>query len=138
MPLGLLLSGGIDSNIIRHLSTKIKYYFCGGFEGDSDIIFCKKLKKENKLKIDICEISTPQFIRKFKGLIKLRSEPLSVPNEVMLSIIGSRAKKKKLRYYYLVKVLMNFLQGTIEFTDGQNIQIAFLWKNFVNITVITE
>ena len=50
------------------LFPKINYYFCGGFENDSDIIFCKKLKKENKLKIDICEISTPQFIKKFISL----------------------------------------------------------------------
>jgi asparagine synthase (glutamine-hydrolysing) len=123
VPLGLLLSGGIDSNIIRHLSTKINYYFCGGFENDPDIIFCKKLKKENKLKIDICEISTPQFIKKFKGLIKLRSEPLSVPNEVMLSIIGSRAKKKK------IKVLLSG-EGADEFFAGYD--RIYRWAKYTN------
>ena len=123
VPLGLLLSGGIDSNIIRHLSTKIKYYFCGGFEGDSDIIFCKKLKKENKLKIDICEINPSQFIRKFKGLIKLKCEPLSVPNEVMLSIIGSRAKKKK------IKVLLSG-EGADEFFAGYD--RIYRWAKYTN------
>lgn len=111
VPIGLLLSSGVDSNIIRNLSKNFKNYFCGGFKNDADLIFCKKFKKNNKINIDITEITPKIFIKKFKDLIKLRCEPLSVPNEVVLSIIASKAKKRG------IKVLLSG-EGADEFFAG--------------------
>jgi len=111
VPIGILLSSGIDSNIIRNLSSKDKSYFCGGFKNDPDIIFCKKLKNKEKLNINIFEIKPLEFVKKFKKLIKLRCEPLSVPNEVILSIIADKAKKQG------IKVLLSG-EGADEFFAG--------------------
>jgi len=111
VPVGLLLSSGVDSNIIRNMSNRFKKYFCGGFKNDTDVVFCKKLKKENKLPIEIVSIQANQFVKKFKELIKLRCEPLSVPNEVVLSLIAKKAKKNG------IKVLISG-EGADEFFAG--------------------
>jgi len=111
VPVGLLLSSGIDSNIIRNMSGKFKKYFCGGFENDIDVIFCKKLKEQSQLNIEILNLEVKQFIKKFKELIKLRCEPLSVPNEVVLSLIAKKARENG------IKVLISG-EGADEFFAG--------------------
>ena len=103
---GLLLSGGIDSNLIRALSPKMDY-FCGGFENDFDYMYLKK----KKLKINFTKIDSSKFLKRLKKLILLRGEPLSVPNEVVLSLIAEKAKSKK------VKVLISG-EGADEFFGG--------------------
>ena len=67
VPVGLLLSSGVDSNIIRNMSNRFKKYFCGGFKNDTDVVFCKKLKKENKLPIEIVSIQANQFVKNLKN-----------------------------------------------------------------------
>ena len=63
------------------------------------------------LPLEIIDINSNQFIKKFKELIKLRCEPLSVPNEVVLSLIANKAKKDG------VKVLISG-EGADEFFAG--------------------
>lgn len=111
VPVGLLLSSGVDSNIIRNLSPKFDKYFCGGFKDDPDILYCQNLKKNKKIPINIVEVKPNQFVKKFKELIRLRCEPLSVPNEVVLSMIAAKAKKKG------IKVLLSG-EGADEFFAG--------------------
>ena len=49
VPVGLLMSSGIDSNLIRKLSKKFKKYYCGGFEKDEDLKYCKQIKIREKI-----------------------------------------------------------------------------------------
>ena len=110
VPVGLLLSSGVDSNLIKKMSPKISSYFCGGMKSDEEIEFVKK-KYSNKNIINITEVTNQQYKKKFKQLIKLKGEPLSVPNEVVLSLIAKSAKKMGF------KVLMSG-EGADEFFAG--------------------
>lgn len=117
-PVGLLLSGGIDSNLIRHYGKSVKYY-AGGFENDYDINFLKsghkKIEQDN---IHFSIVDKNEFKEKFKDLLRLRGEPLSVPNEVILSIISSNAKKDG------IKVLLSG-EGADELYAGYD--RVYLW-----------
>jgi asparagine synthase (glutamine-hydrolysing) len=104
--IGLLLSGGIDSNIIRNLIPKTDY-FCGGFKSDFDYQYLIK----EKLKVNFVNFKNSTFVNRLKKLINLRGEPLSVPNEVVLSLLAKEAKKRK------IKVLISG-EGADEFFGG--------------------
>tara|TARA_Y100000591_G_scaffold330575_1_gene361942 strand:+ start:642 stop:2162 length:1521 start_codon:yes stop_codon:yes gene_type:complete len=104
--IGLLLSSGIDSNIIRKNIPKVDY-FSGGFEDDFDYAY---LRKKN-IKVNFIKITRSSFLNRLKKLIYLRGEPLSVPNEVVLSLIANSAKDKK------IKVLLSG-EGADEFFGG--------------------
>ncbi len=85
VPVGLLYSGGIDSNLIK-ISTKREFEcFTGGFEGDYDMDYAKNSlgNKSNNI-----IVSEEEFLKRLKEMVKLRKEPLSVPNEVILSFLA--------------------------------------------------
>ncbi len=90
VPVGLLFSGGIDSNIINDICEDNLVKFTGGFEGDYDVMHAKKNKKLS----NIIEVSNQDFIERFDQMIKLRKEPLSVPNEVILSFLAGEWSKR--------------------------------------------
>lgn len=116
VPVGLLLSRGIDSNLLRNLGSFDKYYSIG-FLGDEDIIY---LDNENidGLKTIIC---TPdKYKEAFDYLLELRGEPMSVPNEVLLYIIAKEAASDG------VKVLLSG-EGADEFFGGYD--RIFNWAN---------
>lgn len=110
VPVAILLSSGIDSNIIKYMSPNISNYFSGGLKNDNEVQYLKK-KYINRQKINIIEVSSAEYKKKFEELIKLKCEPLSVPNEVVLSLIAKFAKKKG------YKVLMSG-EGADEFFAG--------------------
>jgi asparagine synthase (glutamine-hydrolysing) len=85
VPVGLLFSGGIDSNLIAsHLEKDIPR-FTGGLGDGFDMKFAKSMIDDNS---HIVDVSNNQFMQRLKEMIKLRKEPLSVPNEVILSILA--------------------------------------------------
>lgn len=105
VPLGILVSSGIDSGLIKSLGKK-KQLFYAGSKNDIDY---KRLKFKKGL-----NVKTPsknEFKKRMVSMIKNRLEPLSVPNEVMLSLIGSLAKKNG------IKVLLSG-EGADEFFAG--------------------
>jgi asparagine synthase (glutamine-hydrolysing) len=104
--IGLLLSAGIDSNLIRKNIPKVDY-FSGGFKNDFDYAYLRK----KKININFTKITKFNFLKRLKRLIHLRGEPLSVPNEVILSLIARNAKSKR------VKVLLSG-EGADEFFGG--------------------
>ena len=85
VPVGLLYSGGIDSNLIKSLSPVKFKSFTGGMENDYDTDHAKEIGDPNS-KTHIIEKKL--FLQKFKEMVKLRKEPLSVPNEVILSFLA--------------------------------------------------
>ena len=90
VPVGLLYSGGIDSNLINDICQDDLVKFTGGFEGDYDVMHAKKNEKLS----NIIEVSNQDFIERFDKMIKLRKEPLSVPNEVILSFLAGEWSKR--------------------------------------------
>ena len=85
VPVGLLYSGGIDSNLIKH-SSDVKFKcFTGGFSGDYDLEYAKSTASSDS---NFSVISNESFLARFEQMIALRKEPLSVPNEVVLSFLA--------------------------------------------------
>lgn len=104
---GLLLSKGIDSNLIKEIGSFEKYYSIG-FKGDADIEYLIN-NNDSKLFIHIC--NGKEYLEAFEYLTKLRKEPLSVPNEVLLYLVAKDAAKDG------VKVLLSG-EGADEFFGG--------------------
>ena len=116
---GLLLSKGIDSNLIRFYNNFDSYYSIG-FKGDEDVEYLQNQKIDN-LKIKL--INKDEFIDSFNFLLNLRKEPLSVPNEVLLFYISKVAKNDG------VKVLLSG-EGADEFFAGYD--RIFSWANNIS------
>ncbi|MEZ9198498.1 asparagine synthetase B [Shewanella sp. 10N.286.54.B9] len=106
-PVGLLLSRGVDSNIIKELGTFEKYYSIG-FEGDDDIEY---LKTESINNLTIVDCKPHEYLESFQYLLNLRGEPMSVPNEVLLYRISKVAADDG------IKVLLSG-EGADEFFGG--------------------
>ncbi|PTO68221.1 asparagine synthetase B family protein [Vibrio splendidus] len=106
-PVGLLLSRGVDSHILKSLNEFDRYYSIG-FEGDEDIEF---LKKKNYKNLNIVQSNYNQYRDDFDYLLKLRGEPMSVPNEVLLYRVALHAAEDG------IKVLLSG-EGADEFFGG--------------------
>jgi asparagine synthase (glutamine-hydrolysing) len=106
-PIGLLLSRGVDSNLIKELGEFEKYYSIG-FEGDDDIEY---LKNESIDKLTIVNCKSHEYLDSFQHLLSLRGEPMSVPNEVLLFRISKIAAADG------IKVLLSG-EGADEFFGG--------------------
>ena len=122
VPIALLLSKGIDSNILRVLSNVKKYYSIG-FKGDEDYEYLKHSSIKN---LTLIESNFDSFKRSFQYLLKLRGEPLSVPNEVLLYEVALRAKKDG------YKILFSG-EGADEFFAGYD--KIFRWANTSNFNL---
>jgi asparagine synthase (glutamine-hydrolysing) len=106
-PVGLLLSRGIDSNLIKELGDFDRYYSIG-FEGDEDIEY---LKNESIDNLTIVKCEPHEYLESFHYLLNLRGEPMSVPNEVLLFRISKIASNDG------IKVLLSG-EGADEFFGG--------------------
>ena len=115
-PVGLLLSKGIDSNLIRHLGDFEKYYTIG-FSGDADLEW---LRSQNIEGLVALECSPEEYKEAFDYLINLRKEPMSVPNEVLLYLVSKKAASDG------IKVLLSG-EGADEFFGGYD--RIFTWAN---------
>lgn len=106
-PVGLLLSRGIDSNLLRSMGSFDQYYTIG-FKGDEDIEY---LNTQNIEGLTSMECSVEEYKAAFEYLITLRGEPMSVPNEVLLYLISKKASDDG------IKVLLSG-EGADEFFAG--------------------
>ena len=106
-PIGLLLSRGIDSNLLKELGNFNKFYTIG-FSGDEDIEY---LKSENIDNLTVSECTAKEYKENFNYLLNLRGEPMSVPNEVLLYKISKLAAEDG------IKVLLSG-EGADEFFAG--------------------
>jgi len=118
-PVGLLLSKGIDSNLIRHLGEFERYYTIG-FKGDQDLEW---LREQNIEGLTALECTEEEYNEAFYHLLNLRKEPMSVPNEVLLYLVAKKAASDG------IKVLLSG-EGADEFFGGYD--RIFKWANNVN------
>ncbi|WP_298775744.1 asparagine synthase-related protein [uncultured Shewanella sp.] len=123
--IGLLLSKGIDSNLIRILSS-IDAYYSIGLKNAPDVDYLKTQSIDN---IVLYECTPDEYKHNFKQLLKLRHEPMSVPNEVLLAIIAKEAKKNN------IKVLLSG-EGVDEFFGGYD--RIFQWAHTTPVFDIDE
>jgi asparagine synthase (glutamine-hydrolysing) len=94
-PVGLLFSGGIDSNILRALAPVKLSCFTGGMSGDYDVEFARRRAPELGIEdLTIIEVGEREFRERFHAMVELRKEPLSVPNEVILSFLAEAWAKR--------------------------------------------
>jgi asparagine synthase (glutamine-hydrolysing) len=91
VPVGLLYSGGIDSNLVASYLNDDIPRFTGGLDDGYDMEFAKSMVNVNS---QIINVSNDQFSERFREMIILRKEPLSVPNEVILSILAEDWAKR--------------------------------------------
>lgn len=121
VPVGLLLSRGIDSNLISTLG-KFDRYYSIGFSGDGDLEY---LKSQNIPDLTLMTSSAETYSGLFNEMLELRQEPMSVPNEVLLAQISKEASKDG------IKVLLSG-EGADEFFGGYDriFQWAYRAKTF--------
>jgi asparagine synthase (glutamine-hydrolysing) len=124
-PVGLLLSRGIDSNLIKELGEFERYYSIG-FDGDEDIEY---LKGETIDKLTVSTCNREDYLDSFYYLLKLRGEPMSVPNEVLLYRISKIAANDG------IKVLLSG-EGADEFFGGYD--RIFSWAANSNEFILEE
>lgn len=91
VPVGLLYSGGIDSNLVDIYTGQSLHRFTGGFDGDYDLDFLSSNLDGRSTALVVTE---DNFKARMAAMIKLRKEPLSVPNEVILSFLAEEWAKK--------------------------------------------
>ncbi len=84
VPVGLLYSGGIDSNLIKSLAERQFQCFTAGLDGDHDVEFARRSDPD----VHVAQVSSGEFKGRLKEMIELRKEPLSVPNEIFLSFLA--------------------------------------------------
>jgi len=87
VPVGLLFSSGIDSNLIKHSSNEVFQCFTGGLDGDYDLDFANKLSSKE---INTFKVDKDEFLERFINMKELRKEPISVPNEIVLSFLAEK------------------------------------------------
>lgn len=120
VPVGLCLSMGVDSNLIYNLADFDKLYSIG-FEGDPDFEY---LRRNGPRELSLIKAEYSQYASDLDFLLRLRGEPLSVPNEVLLYQLAKKAKADG------VKVLLSG-EGADEFFAGYD----RIFKAFSNLEV---
>ena len=126
----MLFSGGVDSNILRVYSdSQPDYLFTGSFNGagyDKDVVdnMLGKGLIDRLIKVDV---SDEEFISNLKYLVRLRKEPLSVPNQVILYSIASEARSLG------QKVLISG-EGADEFFAGYDRIYSFFLVNEFSVS----
>ncbi len=93
VPMGTFISGGLDSTIISAIA-KPNYVWSVGFKNFNEFNWCNIANQKIKSKINNIIVDPKKFKNITKEMIEKRSEPLCVPNEVLINILSKEAKKK--------------------------------------------
>ena len=84
---GGFLSGGLDSTITA-MASGIRSTWCAGFEGDPDFAVARRIARETGLSHREVVVGRDAFLEAVDTMVRIRQEPLCVPNEVMLYLVA--------------------------------------------------
>ena len=94
--IGCYLSGGLDSSIISSIASlqipKLKTYTIG-FQDDNEFTYSQIMSDFINSDHKAIIIDKEEFLSLMQEMIKIKQEPLSVPNEVLLYKLTKNAKK---------------------------------------------
>ena len=93
VPVGSYLSGGIDSTIIAKLSGT-EHTWTIGSKTNNEFDYAALAAKSCSSQHHEVEYNAEEFYETAKKLIKLRMEPFSVPNEVLIYLMTKKVKQK--------------------------------------------
>ncbi len=102
VPLGVILSGGLDSSLIAAILAKIEQKegkqintFTVKFpeKGFDESEFAKIVADKYKTKYFEVQVDTSNFLEIMKEYTKYKDEPIGVPNEIALYLLAKKIKK---------------------------------------------
>ena len=99
VPIGAYLSGGLDSSIIVGVMSKLSKQpiktFSVAFKEEefNELAYAKQVATMHKTEHHELVVSTKQYLKTMKELIKYKDLPLGVPNEVPLFLMSKELKK---------------------------------------------
>ena len=100
VPLGVILSGGLDSSLITAMLARQEKKPINTFtvkfneEGFDETIFAKKVAKDAKAHYHEVKIDTSNVLTLMKEYSKHKDEPIGVPNEIALYLLSKKIKEK--------------------------------------------
>jgi asparagine synthase (glutamine-hydrolysing) len=100
VPLGVFLSGGLDSSAVAALTTKIRKEpietFCVGYgeEAYSELPYARTIAEHLKSKHHEIQLSRDEFFRKLPALIWHEDEPIVWPSSVALYFVARLARER--------------------------------------------
>jgi asparagine synthase (glutamine-hydrolysing) len=100
VPLGVFLSGGLDSSAVAALTTKIRKEpietFCVGYgeEAYSELPYARTIAEHLKSKHHEIQLSRDEFFRTLPGLIWHEDEPIVWPSSVALYFVARLARER--------------------------------------------
>jgi len=99
VPLGVILSGGLDSSIISALLAKSEKNPINTFtvkfneQGFDETLYAKKVSDLYKTNYKEVALDTSNFINTMKEYIEFKDEPIGVPNEISLYLLSKKIKE---------------------------------------------
>jgi asparagine synthase (glutamine-hydrolysing) len=93
VPVGSYLSGGLDSSIIAALSNRSHTWVVGG-ETQNEFPWARAVARHLGARHRAVTVSPEQFMASAREMIRVRREPLAVPNEVLLCELTRVVKEK--------------------------------------------
>lgn len=104
VPLGCYLSGGLDSTIVTYLTqklkrkssknTKVKTYTIGfADKGFNEFGYAKKAAEEFGTDHKEITLTTGDYLKELRKLIRFKDAPLSVPNEIALYALSRELRR---------------------------------------------
>jgi len=99
VPLGVILSGGLDSSIVTALLAKTEKKPINTFtikfkeKGFDETEFAKKVSSMYKTNYFEEQVDTSNFLGLMREYTKFKDEPIGVPNEIALYLLSKKIKK---------------------------------------------
>ncbi len=99
VPIGMFLSGGVDSNtiacMVRELTPKRLVGHCGGGtdEGSHDFTYARRCAEHVQFDFDEVRVGPDEYLRCWQWMLDEYATPLSTPTDVILYRLAHQMKK---------------------------------------------
>jgi len=93
VPVGCFLSGGLDSSIIASLMKRVETWGVGS-NNHNEFEWSQQVADNLNMPHNKILVEPKQYRYVLEKMIRIRQEPLSVPNEVMIYLMSIATKKK--------------------------------------------